>query len=93
MLLRRLAFGYLIKRLLDRRSPGSEGRTTYGPPGTRVLEAGRSRRGRGGFFGPFPYYSTRTRRGTRVSVGGCCLPLGVVLIAAPALGVVALRRR
>jgi hypothetical protein len=58
-----------------------------------VLEEGRSRRGRGGFFGPFPYYSTRTRRGTHVSVGGCCLPLGAFLLAVPALGVAAFRRR
>jgi hypothetical protein len=26
-----------------------------------------------GFWGPVPYYSTRTRRGSEVSVGGCCL--------------------
>jgi hypothetical protein len=30
-------------------------------------------------FGPFPTYSTRTRRGTRVSVGGCCLPIPLAL--------------
>jgi hypothetical protein len=28
-------------------------------------------------WGPIPYYSTRTRRGSEVSVGGCgcCLPI------------------
>ena len=26
---------------------------------------------------PFPNYSTRTRRGTNVSVGGCCLPIPI----------------
>jgi hypothetical protein len=26
---------------------------------------------------PFPGYSTRTRRGTNVTVGGCCLPLPI----------------
>ncbi|WP_040156965.1 hypothetical protein [Mobilicoccus massiliensis] len=37
----------------------------------------REQRGRrGGFTAfPFPGYSTRTRRGTQVTVGGCCLPL------------------
>lgn len=31
----------------------------------------------GGGFGtfPFPHYTTRTRSGAQVSVGGCCLPL------------------
>ena len=30
-----------------------------------------------GFWGPIPYFSTRTRRGSEVSVGGCgcCLPI------------------
>ena len=34
-------------------------------------------RGRFGMWGPIPYYSTRTRRGSEVSVGGCgcCLPI------------------
>jgi hypothetical protein len=36
-----------------------------------------------GFFGPFPYYSTSTRRGTRVSFGGCCLPLALAMVTAP----------
>ncbi|PLC10958.1 hypothetical protein AUQ48_00160 [Kocuria flava] len=26
---------------------------------------------------PFPGWSTRTRRGTQVTVGGCCLPLPI----------------
>jgi hypothetical protein len=39
----------------------------------------RSSRGRGGFFGPLPYYSTRTRRGSRVTVTGCCLPIPLAL--------------
>lgn len=48
------------------------------------------RRGRFGFFGPFPQYSTTTRRGTRVSVGGCCLPLpiGCLTVALTAATVV-----
>jgi hypothetical protein len=41
---------------------------------------GRSR-GRGGFRGPFPYYSRRTRGGSRVTVTGCCLPIPLALCA------------
>jgi len=33
-------------------------------------------------FGPIPYGSWRTRRGTRVRVGGCCLPILIGLLAA-----------
>jgi len=45
----------------------------------------RPRRGRGraGLFGPFPYYQTRTRRGTSVTVGGCCLPFALGMLAVP----------
>jgi hypothetical protein len=43
---------------------GGYGRWAGGPrPGFRML--------------PFPSYSTRTRRGTNVSVGGCCLPIPI----------------
>jgi hypothetical protein len=53
-----------------------------------------ARRGRAGLFGPFPYYRTRTRRGTSVTVGGCCLPLALGLLATPvAAGRLAWRRR
>jgi hypothetical protein len=45
----------------------------------RLLGGGSRRRGRGGFFGPFPYYSGRTRRGSRVTVSGCCLPIPLLL--------------
>jgi hypothetical protein len=39
-------------------------------------------RGRFGFWGPVPYYSTRTRRGSEVSVGGCgcCLPIPLLAV-------------
>jgi hypothetical protein len=48
---------------------------------------GRGRpRGRGGFFGPMPYYSRRTRGGSRVTVTGCCLPIPLGLFTALALG-------
>lgn len=37
-------------------------------------------RGRFGFWGPVPYYTTRTRRGSEVSAGGCgcCLPIPLI---------------
>jgi hypothetical protein len=58
-------------------------RTLFGRRRRRAVDPMRSpyahprRRGRFGFWGPVPYYSTRTRRGTDVSVGGCgcCLPI------------------
>jgi hypothetical protein len=47
----------------------------------------RQRRGRGNFefWGPFPSYSRRTRRGSRVRVTGCCLPIALAMTAAPAM--------
>ncbi len=51
------------------------------------------RRGRGGFIGPFPAYSTRTRRGSRVTVTGCCLPIPLVLAVSAGLGARVLIRR
>lgn len=55
-----------------------------------------TRRGGFGFFGPFPRYATTTRSGTRVSVGGCCLPLPIgclaVVLSAAAVGGSAVRR-
>ena len=52
-----------------------------------------SRRGRAGFLGPFPTYSTRTRRGSRVTVTGCCLPLPLVLVIGVAVAARGLARR
>jgi hypothetical protein len=50
--------------------------------------------GRFGLFGPFPTYTRRTRRGATVKVGGCCLPLALGMLAAPAAaGRIAWRRR
>jgi hypothetical protein len=43
--------------------------------------------------GPFPTYSTRTRRGSRVTVSGCCLPIPLALTAGTALGVWGVLRR
>ena len=61
-----------------------------------IVRGGRRRRparGRGGFFGPFPYYSTRSRRGSRVTVSGCCLPIPLTLVVGTALGARAMLRR
>jgi hypothetical protein len=76
-----LARALFINRLMQRR------RRRYGRYGY-----GRRGRGRVGFFGPMPYYSGRTRRGTRVQVSGCCLPIPLGLLAA-ALGALGLLRR
>ena len=57
--------------------------------GHRDRAAGAPRSGgRFGFWGPVPYYRTRTRRGSEVSVGGCgcCLPIPF-LVAAVTAGV------
>lgn len=53
------------------------------------------RRGRFGFWGPMPYYSTRTRRGSEVSVGGCgcCLPIPLLAVVAAVAGLRAGWRR
>ncbi|MFI7579643.1 hypothetical protein [Kocuria kalidii] len=58
--------------------PGRGGPGRFGPgydlSGRRGGRAGR----RSGFrMLPIPGYSTRTRRGTNVSVGGCCLPIPI----------------
>jgi len=53
-----------------------------------------SRRQRGGFgfWGPFPSYSRRTRGGGSIRVTGCCLPLALTLVAAPAVAARAILR-
>jgi hypothetical protein len=87
-------FGSLARRyLLDRALNGRRGRRSHGPvpqPGY-----GRPRRGRFGLWGPVPYYSRRTRRGSDVSVGGCgcCLPIPLVVTLTTAGAMRALWRR
>lgn len=54
---------------------------------------GRRQRGRAGVFGPFPSYSTRTRRGSRVTVSGCCLPIPLLLTVGATVGARTLLRR
>jgi hypothetical protein len=84
MRLRRLLSMYLLGRLLG----SGRGRT----PARHRYGRGR-RRGNVGFFGPFPTYSTRTRRGSRVTVSGCCLPIPLALVVTAALGTRAALRR
>src|SRR5919199_2681823 len=106
-MLMRLFSTYLLRRLLGagRRSRrdryryggwpgGGRGRSQRGGYGPRYGYGAR-RRGTGGFrfFGPFPTYSTRTRRGSRVTVSGCCLPIPLALGLATLGALRALMRR
>ena len=52
----------------------------------------RRRHGGLGIWGPIPTYSTRTRRGSRVTVPGCCLPIPLGLVFSGAMLARALRR-
>lgn len=93
-LLRILTRAFVLDRLLRRRRPPSPpGAPTYGPHGGLPPRQPSRGRGRVGLFGPFPYYSTTTRRGARVSVGGCCLPIPLLFLATvTAASAVVLRR-
>ena len=75
----RLLTVYLLGRLLG----GGRRRRGYG----------RRRQGRARFVGPFPTYSTCTRRGSRVTVSGCCLPIPLALAVSATLGARVLIRR
>lgn len=85
-------FGSTARRFLDRASGRRRVRRAYGDP--VPFDAPR-RRGRFGLWGPVPYYSTRTRRGSEVSVGGCgcCLPIPLLAVLGTAGGLRALWRR
>ena len=72
--------GWLARLFLLRRLMGGHRRRPH-------------RRGRVGFFGPAPYYSRRTRSGARVSVGGCCLPIPLLVLTSTAGAAVASLRR
>lgn len=79
-------FGRVPRPFRDRGAGAREVPQPYGQEYPAV--PGPRRRGRFGFWGPVPYYSTRTRRGSEVSVGGCgcCLPIPL-MVAAGAVGV------
>ena len=89
--LSRLLRAWLLGRLMR----GPRRSSPYGRPRGygRPMAYGRRRRSRGGFFGPFPYYSTRTRGGSRVAVSGCCLPIPLTLSLALGFAARALVRR
>lgn len=77
--LRSAARAVLLNRLMRGGSRRHHRRSGYGYS---------RRRGGSGFRmrGPFPTYSRQTRRGTRVSVGGCCLPIPLALTLAGTFG-------
>ena len=70
-----------------RANVGGGPRALRGPAVDAAFGGRRASRGRAGLFGPFPYYSRRTRGGSQVTVSGCgcCLPLALLLTAAPAM--------
>lgn len=78
-LLSMLARMFLLRRLFG----GGGHSRGYGRRGGRRPHRGRRHSGRQGFgmFGPIPTYSRTTRGGSRVKVGGCCLPIPLVLTA------------
>lgn len=93
-MLQRFLLMSVLKRLFGRNAQPQRGRRgALGRGGYPSRGRGGRGQGRAGMFGPVPYYSTRTRRGTQVSVGGCCLPLTVGMLSVPPLAVRALRRR
>lgn len=93
-LLRMLARGYVLNRLLRRPGPpASRGYRSYGPHRAVSPRYPRPAARRFGLFGPFPYYSTTTRRGARVSVGGCCLPIPLTIVASAAGAALVVLRR
>ncbi|MFI7484044.1 hypothetical protein ACH9EU_16705 [Kocuria sp. M1R5S2] len=55
--------------------PGAQGPGRFGPGYDLPGHRGGPRTGPRLF--PFPGWTTRTRRGTNVTVGGCCLPLPI----------------
>jgi hypothetical protein len=94
-----LARVWLLRRMFGSQ-PRRRGRASYGGGspyryGRHPSSYGRRRRSDGGFglWGPFPTYSRRTRRGGRVSVGGCCLPIPLALTLGTIGAVRALTRR
>lgn len=85
-LFRSLALNALLNRLLGGRGGGYGGSNPYGTAprygpqyGPPVPMYPRRRSG-GGIF-PIPHYTGTTRRGSRVSVGGCCLPIPLTILA------------
>jgi hypothetical protein len=61
----------------------------------RDIRMARPSRRRFGFWVPVPHYTTRTRRGSQTSVGGCgcCLPIPLLVVVSAAGAVRTLSRR
>ena len=73
-----------VRRAINR-DPIDEAEWLYDEAGADMLSwplGGRRSGSRVGFRGPMPYYSTRTRHGSGVSVGGCgcCLPIPLLTL-------------
>jgi hypothetical protein len=86
-MLLRLVLAYFFRRMTG----GGRRRGWRAPPPRYGY--GRRRQGGFGMFGPFPTYSTRTRRGSRVTVSGCCLPIPLALVLGAVLATRGLLRR
>ena len=85
-LFRSLLYSALLDRLLGRGRGGAVDPRRYGPrygAGPAYGSGPRPPARRNGirFAGPLPYYQGTTRRGSRVSVGGCCLPIPLTVLA------------
>ena len=94
-LFRRAAGAYLLDRLVRggaRRSRAPRG-WGGGHPSYYARRRRPQRRSGFGFWGPFPSYSRRTRRGSQVRVSGCCLPIPLTFAVAAGLAGRAARRR
>jgi hypothetical protein len=89
-LFRSLVYSTLLDRLLRGGRGGIVDPRRYGPrygagpgygAGYRSGYRPPARRNGIRFAGPLPYYQGTTRRGSRVSVGGCCLPIPLTVLA------------
>lgn len=104
-LFRSLLYSALLNRVLRGGRPPVDPRR-YGPrygtgprrgvygPGYGLGYGPRRPPARGGFrfAGPIPTYSGTTRRGNRVQVGGCCLPIPLMVLVTGALAGLVRRR-
>jgi hypothetical protein len=81
-----------VNRSVSGRRGRSGRRPGYGSPSMIRRRPPRRREGFG-FFGPFPSYSRRSRRGSQVTVGGCCLPIPLALTLSAAAAARALTRQ
>ena len=91
---RALARAYVVDRMMrGGRRPHRRSRWGAPPPSPWYAPPRPRQRSGFGFFGPFPTYSTRTRRGSHVSVSGCCLPIPLTFALGGVLAARRLHRR